>query len=61
MSVIIQVGGKVIVDGATLPPCPSKSKQINSVVVNDRIYMNGYEFVNDKWKRTIRALWHLWF
>ena len=25
------------------------------------IYVNGYEYKNGEWKRTLAALWHLWF
>ena len=27
----------------------------------DNIYIDGYELVNNKWKKTLRALWYKWF
>ena len=53
------IGNKVIVNGVELPPVPSKG--YNSTVINGKVYIDGYEFKNGKWKRTLRALWHLWF
>lgn len=53
------IGNKVIVNGVELPPVPSKGH--NSMIINGKVYIDGYEFKNGKWKRTLRALWHLWF
>lgn len=30
-------------------------------LVNGRVYINGYELVNGKWKVTIGSLFHLFF
>lgn len=59
MSGIIQINGKIIVDGIEIPPCPSKSKCYNSTIIGNKIYMNGYEFKDGKWVRSLKALWHL--
>ena len=53
------IGNEVVINGVKLPPCPAKG--YNSTVINDKVYLNGYEFVNGKWKKTLRALWHKWF
>lgn len=53
------VGNEVIVNGVELPPCPAKRS--NVTVINNRVYIDGYEFVNGKWKKTLNALWHKWF
>lgn len=53
------VGNKVWIDGTLLPPVPSKG--LRSVVVNNKVYIDGYEFVNGRWKRTLKALWHMLF
>lgn len=53
------VGNEVVVNGVKLPPCPTKGR--NVTVVNNRVYIDGYEFVNGKWKKTLRALWYKWF
>lgn len=55
----IVVGNKVIINGVELPPVPSKG--YSSTVIDGKVYIDGYEFKNGKWKRTLGALWHLWF
>lgn len=52
-------GNQVWIDGTPLPPAPCKG--YNSTVIDGKVYLDGYEFKNGKWKRTLRALWHLWF
>ena len=52
-------GNKVIINGAELPPAPSRG--YNSTVINGKVYIDGYEFKRGKWRRTLMALWHLWF
>ena len=52
-------GNKVIINGVELPPVPSKG--YCSTVINGKVYIDGYEFKNGKWKRTLKALWHLLF
>lgn len=53
--------GEVIVNGIKLPPVPNKYKFHSVTTINDKVYIDGYEFKNGKWKKTLRALWHLWF
>lgn len=57
----IQINGRVVIDGVELPPCPSKSKWTSSTIIGNKVYLNGYEWKNGKWKRTLSALWHLVF
>ena len=52
-------GNKVIINGVELPPVPSKG--YNSTVIDGKVYIDGYEFKDGKWRRTLRALWHLLF
>lgn len=56
---VVVVGNEVTIDGVKLPPCPSKG--YNSTIINGKVYLDGYEFINGKWKKTLRALWHKWF
>ena len=56
MDNIVQINGKIIVNGIEITQCPSKSKRISSVIVGDKIYVNGYEFKDGVWKRTLAAL-----
>lgn len=57
-NVIVQ-GSRVIVDGDILPPVPSPG--YNTTVIDGKVYIDGYEFKDGKWKKTLRALWHKWF
>lgn len=56
---IVIIGNEVMINGVKLPPCPAKGH--NSTIINNKVYLNGYEFVNGEWKKTLRALWHKWF
>lgn len=53
------IGNEVTIDGVKLPPCPAKGH--NSTIIDNKVYIDGYEFVNGRWKKTLRALWHKWF
>lgn len=56
---VVVIGNEVVINGVKLPPCPAKG--YNSTIIGNKVYLNGYEFVNGKWKKTPRALWHKWF
>lgn len=58
---VVQIQGTIVIDGVELPPCPSKSKWTNSTIINNKVYVNGYEYKDGEWKRTLKALWHLIF
>ena len=60
MSTII-TSGKIIVNGVELPPLPNNERFANSTIINNKVYVNGYEFKNGKWKKTFRAWWHKMF
>ena len=55
--------GKIIIDNHKEVKIPSRlTKDCNSIVqINDKLYVNGYEYNHGYWKRTLKALWHLWF
>lgn len=56
---VVVIGNEVTINGVKMLPCPAKGH--NSTIINDKVYLNGYELVNGKWKKTLRALWHKWF
>ena len=58
---IVIVNDKVIVDNVELPKAPKSIFGSNVTTANDKVYVNGYEWKNGYWKRTLKALWHLWF
>ena len=55
---VVVIGNKVTINGVEMPPCPTKG--YNSTIINNKVYIDGYELVNGKWKKTLRALWHKW-
>ena len=64
MSIVIQNGvyvcnGKVIINGIKLPPPPTNCNNITTI--DGKVYIDGYEFKNGKWRKSMRAWWHLWF
>lgn len=62
---VMMIGNRIFVDGQELPPCPGKG--YNSTIVDGKIYVNGWEWIEGKdgkegkWKRTLKALWYKWF
>ena len=55
----IIIGKKVIINNQELPPCPGNGHNITTI--NGKVYIDGYEFKNGKWKKTLKALYHKWF
>lgn len=52
----------ITINGKTISPPPSKRcGRVTTTIINDRIYVNGFEYINGKWKRTLKALWHYLF
>ena len=56
---VVIIGNEVTINGVKMPPCPAKGH--NSTIINNKVYLNGYELVDGKWKKTLRALWYKWF
>lgn len=56
---------RIFVGGKELPPVPSRDNGAhitsNMSIINNKVFIDGYEFKDGKWKRTLRALWHLFF
>lgn len=57
---IIINGNKVIIDDKEYD-IPEHVGLSNISVINNKIYINGYELIRGKWKKTLRALWHKYF
>lgn len=57
----------IYINGKRLPSLPNQSanKRItvtnNTTIIGNRVFVNGYEYKNGTWKRTLRALWHSLF
>lgn len=57
---VILEDNRVTLGGKVLPPLPKKYSSVSLTHINGEIFINGYEWKNNQWKRTLRALWH-WF
>ena len=55
------IGNKVFVNGSLLPPVPDAKSSVSLSQVGNRLYVNGYEYRNGRWKRTLRAILHALF
>lgn len=55
---VVTIGKRVWINGEELPEVPSKKQGYNQTVINNKIYIDGYEWKNGKWKRTLKALWY---
>ena len=58
---VVIITDRVWINGEELPPIPTKRKTHCTTQINSKVYIDGYEFKKGKWKRTLKALWHLWF
>ena len=62
---IIPLGGTVItnneirIDGQKIPNPPCELN--NTTVINNKVYVNGYEYKNGTWKKTLAAWWRKYF
>jgi len=52
--------GFIIINGVKYD-LPKKCKNNNVTQINGKIYINGYEFINGEFKKTLTALWHKLF
>lgn len=55
------IGNKVFVNGSLLSPVPGANSSVSLSQVGNRLYVNGYEYRNGRWKRTLRAILHALF
>lgn len=50
---------KVIVNGEEIPL--ENGIGNNVTIINDRVFVDGKEYINGEWKSTFRALWYRLF
>lgn len=55
------IGNEIYINGEKLPPLPYKFKLTSITTINDKVYVNGYEYKNGQWRRTLAALWYYLF
>ena len=52
----------ITINGKSIPLPPGKRcKRVTTAIINNHIYMNGYEYVNGQWKRTLKAFLYYLF
>lgn len=52
--------GSVIYKGQCIPTPPNYNDNCrNLTTINDKLYLNGWEWTGTKWKRTFKSLLHL--
>ena len=54
---IVVIGNRVWINGKELPRVPGDGNSHTSVVINNKAYVNGYEFKDGEWKKTLKAIW----
>ena len=55
---VTTVGKEVWINGIKLPPVPSKRNGYNQTVIDQNVYIDGFEYKNGEWKRTFKAVWY---
>ena len=56
---VIVKNNEVYINGEKMPSCPTEGNNVS--IVDNKVFIDGYELINGKWKRTLKALWHKWF
>lgn len=51
--------GRLILNGKEIPKPPTKMN--NTTMINDKVFVDGYEYKDGEWKRTLRAWIHKYF
>lgn len=57
---VIIVGNKGVFINGKEYPLPD-GKNTNSTIIDNHVFVNGYELKNGKWKKTLRAIFHKYF
>ena len=61
MATINVAGNKVYINEQELPKLPIDKSYTRVSQIGEKIYINGFEWKDGEWKRTLKSLWHLWF
>lgn len=58
MSQIMIIDGEIQLDGQPLPPLPHKQLDgsIDIAQINERVFVNGYEWFDGQWRLTLRSV-----
>ena len=50
---------EIYIDGQKIPNPPCEFN--NTSIINNKVYVNGYEYRDGEWKKTLAAWWHKYF
>lgn len=50
------IGEEIIVNGKNIPSPPENERNIS--IINNRVFADGYEYLDGKWVKTFAAMWH---
>lgn len=56
---ILTSDGRLILNGEEIPKPPTKMNNIT--MINDKAFVDGYEYKDGEWKQTLRAWFHKYF
>lgn len=59
--VIVNQDKRVVIIGDKVIPFHEKMTGMSITTINKRCYIDGYEYKNGKWKKTLMGLWHKMF
>lgn len=59
--VVMIINNEVYIDGNKVPDVSKSKRGANITTTDSKVYVNGYEYKNGKWKRTLGALFHYLF
>ena len=58
---IISDKNTVMINGVEIPLPPATKEGRNISIINGKVFVDGYEWKNGKWQKTLRALYHKYF
>lgn len=61
MVIVNQSKKVVIIDGEVVPFHPKMNGRSITTINDKKCYIDGYELIDGKWKRTFLATWHKFF
>lgn len=61
VSTVINQSKRIVVINEKEIPFHSKMTGSNMTTINGKVYIDGFEYKNGVWKRTLKALFHKWF
>lgn len=58
---VVSYDGSIMVNGQKVPEFVCMNKGNSITQIDNKVFINGYEYKNGRWRRTLKALIHLIF